>query len=197
MTILQKKATEQYFPVVLFIMLYKVILNFDCVDEILKCEHSNESYWAVLSCGAVYYAVQLSSYFWACGWNPKVWPFKWKPLSSTMLFRMVITFESVDETNIQVTAIEHYFSVALFVMRQDLVQTLESVNDISLAKCNQADDIYREVFSKVEMGRTKQKTCFFNYVYPLSLMTYIDFSRDLNSNFTANTKTGVWQITKD
>jgi len=110
---------------------------------------------------------------------------------------MVITFESVDETNIQVTAIEHYFSVALFVMRQDLVQTLESVNDISLAKCNQADDIYREVFSKVEMGRTKQKTCFFNYVYPLSLMTYIDFSRDLNSNFTANTKTGVWQITKD
>jgi len=43
-TILQKKATEQYFPVVLFIMLYKVILNFDCVDEILKCEHSNESY---------------------------------------------------------------------------------------------------------------------------------------------------------
>ena len=44
MTILQKKATEQYFPVVLFIMLYKVILNFDSVDEILKCEHSNESY---------------------------------------------------------------------------------------------------------------------------------------------------------
>ena len=34
-----------------------------------------------------------------------------------MPFRMVITFESVDETNIQVTAIEHYFSVALFVMQ--------------------------------------------------------------------------------
>ena len=26
------------------------------MDEILKCDHSNESYWAVLSCGAVYYA---------------------------------------------------------------------------------------------------------------------------------------------
>ena len=38
------KATEQYFPVVLFIMLYKVVLTFDCVDEILKCDHSNESY---------------------------------------------------------------------------------------------------------------------------------------------------------
>ena len=52
------KATEQYFPVVLpFIMLYKVVLNFESVDEILKCDHSNESYSAVLSCGAVYYAV--------------------------------------------------------------------------------------------------------------------------------------------
>jgi len=38
------KATEQYFPVVLFIMLYKVILTFESVDEIPKCDHSNESY---------------------------------------------------------------------------------------------------------------------------------------------------------
>ena len=37
------KATEQYFPVVLFIMLYKVILTFYSVDEILKCDHSNKS----------------------------------------------------------------------------------------------------------------------------------------------------------
>ena len=30
------KATEQYFPVVLFIMLYKVVLTFESVDEILQ-----------------------------------------------------------------------------------------------------------------------------------------------------------------
>ena len=36
--------TEQYFPVVLFIMLYKVVLAFESVDEILKCDHSNKSY---------------------------------------------------------------------------------------------------------------------------------------------------------
>ena len=36
-------ATEQYFPVVLFIMLYKVILTFESVDEILKYDHSNET----------------------------------------------------------------------------------------------------------------------------------------------------------
>ena len=41
---IQMKATEQYFPVVLFIMLYKVILTFESVDEILMCDHSNESY---------------------------------------------------------------------------------------------------------------------------------------------------------
>ena len=38
------KATEQYFPVVLIIMLHKVVLTFESVDEILTCDHSNESY---------------------------------------------------------------------------------------------------------------------------------------------------------
>ena len=41
---IQMKATEQYFPVVFFIMLCKVVLTFVSVDEILKCNHSNESY---------------------------------------------------------------------------------------------------------------------------------------------------------
>ena len=41
---IQMKATEQYFPVVLFIMPYKVVLTFESVDEILKNDHSNESY---------------------------------------------------------------------------------------------------------------------------------------------------------
>ena len=41
---IQMKATEQFFPVVLFIMLYKVVLTFQSVDEILKCDESNESY---------------------------------------------------------------------------------------------------------------------------------------------------------
>ena len=63
------KAIEKYFPVVLFIMLYKVVLTFESVDEILKCDHSNESYLAVLSCGTVY----------------------------IMLYKVVPTFESVDE----------------------------------------------------------------------------------------------------
>ena len=50
------KATEQYFPVVLFIMLDMVILAFESVVKVVKCDYSNESYSAVLPCGAVYYA---------------------------------------------------------------------------------------------------------------------------------------------
>ena len=41
---IQMKAIEQYFHVVLFIMLYKVVLTFKSVDETLVCDHSNESY---------------------------------------------------------------------------------------------------------------------------------------------------------
>ena len=58
------KATQQYFPVVLFIMLYKFVLTFESVDETRKSNHSNESHWAVLSCSTVYYAVQGGSNFW-------------------------------------------------------------------------------------------------------------------------------------
>ena len=46
------KAIEQYFPVVLFITLYKVVLTFESVDEILKCDHSNkasEQYFSISS----------------------------------------------------------------------------------------------------------------------------------------------------
>ena len=93
------KAIEHYFPVVLFVMLYKVVLTFHTIlkcehsnesyravyfpvvlfimlykvvltfHTILKCEHSNESYRTLLSCGTVYYAVQGGSNF---SYNPKV-----------------------------------------------------------------------------------------------------------------------------
>ena len=39
------KATEQYFPVVLFIMLYKVVLTFESVDEQMK---ATEQYFPVV-----------------------------------------------------------------------------------------------------------------------------------------------------
>ena len=47
------KSTEQYSPVMLFVMLYKAVLTFESAGEFLKCDHSNESYRELLSCGAV------------------------------------------------------------------------------------------------------------------------------------------------
>ena len=45
---IQMKATDQHFPVVLFIMLYKVVLGFESVDQILECDHSDQYFPVVL-----------------------------------------------------------------------------------------------------------------------------------------------------
>ena len=45
------KTTMQYFSVVLFIMLFKMVLTFEFGDEIMECHHSKERYKVVLSCG--------------------------------------------------------------------------------------------------------------------------------------------------
>ena len=50
---IRMKATEQYFPVVLFIMLYKVVRTFESVDEVLWCDHPNETSSVVLSQGTI------------------------------------------------------------------------------------------------------------------------------------------------
>jgi len=44
LTIQTKCIFEQFLPMELFIVLYKVVLAFESVDEILKCDHPNESY---------------------------------------------------------------------------------------------------------------------------------------------------------
>ena len=40
-------------------MLYKVVLTFESVEEILKCDHSNESYWAAFPLYNVYYVYKV------------------------------------------------------------------------------------------------------------------------------------------
>ena len=88
------KATEQYFPMVLFIMLYKVVLTFASVDEILKCDHLNESYWAVHSFSAVYYAVQGDWLWW---WNTMNSSVTIKKKAAGQNFRVVLTLYYVVE----------------------------------------------------------------------------------------------------
>ena len=52
---------------VLFRVYHKVVITFKSADEILVCDHSNESYRAVFSFGTVYYVVQAGSNFKVCG----------------------------------------------------------------------------------------------------------------------------------
>ena len=69
------------------------------MDEILWCDHSNETSSAVLSHDTICFL--RCSNFLVYGWNPMMWPFKWN-LSSCfficyfVLF-VVLTFQSVDE----------------------------------------------------------------------------------------------------
>ena len=58
----------QYFPAVLFIMLYEMSVTFESVDEIIKCERSNEA---------------TEQYF--------------RVVLFIMLYEIILTFESVDE----------------------------------------------------------------------------------------------------
>ena len=39
-----ESRNEQYIPVVLFILLFKMALTFDSLGEILKCDHLDERY---------------------------------------------------------------------------------------------------------------------------------------------------------
>ena len=62
---IQMKATEQYFPLVLLIMLYKVVLAFESVDEIRKLRYHSkaiEQYFPVV----LFIAVQDGSNFCVC-----------------------------------------------------------------------------------------------------------------------------------
>ena len=56
---IQMKTAEQYALMVMFIIPYRLVQTSKSVDEMLKRDHSNESYFAFLSSSAVYYAVKL------------------------------------------------------------------------------------------------------------------------------------------
>ena len=93
------KATEQYFPVVLLIMLYKVVLTFESMDEI-------QSVTIQMKAAGQYFPVVLL----------------------IMLYKVVLTFQSVDEirkwsTSIKAVEQYQYFLIVLFVILHALALT--------------------------------------------------------------------------
>ena len=126
-----------------------MIQTFECVDEIPKCDHSNESYWTVRSCGAVCYSIQGGSNFWVCEWNPQVWPFKWKLLSSTFLwccllcstrFTRLSPWMKSQSVTIQMKAIKQYVPLMRSVILYKVVLTFESVDEIE--RCDPSRENY-------------------------------------------------------
>ena len=58
----QTTHTEDLFLVMLFVMVYRMVLSFESVDEVRKCDHSNKSYrggnslhFCLLCCTAWFY----------------------------------------------------------------------------------------------------------------------------------------------
>ena len=62
-----------------------------------------------------------------------------------MLYKVVQTFESVDEITIQTKATEQYFPVVLFIMLYKVVLTFESADEI--LKCDHCNESYWAVLS--------------------------------------------------
>ena len=46
-----------------------VVINLEYLAEMLKCDHSNKEYSALLSCSTVHNAAENCSNFENCGWN--------------------------------------------------------------------------------------------------------------------------------
>ena len=95
-------------------MLYTVTVTFDSVDEILKCDHSNESYWAVISL-----------------------------VLFIMLYTVTVTFDSVDEILKCDHSNESYWAVislVLFIMLYTVTVTFDSVDEI--LKCDHSNESY-------------------------------------------------------
>ena len=112
---IQVKATEQYFPVVLFIMLYKVVLTFECVDEITKY------------CTRWFYRLSLWMKFLSVTTQVKATEQYFPVVLFIMLYKVILTFESVDEilkcghSNDAVEVFDKYYGMAPFIMLQEVV----------------------------------------------------------------------------
>ena len=115
------------------------------LEEILKCDHSNESYWAVrtVSCDTVNCAVQGGSNF--CVWK--------KSLCVTiqmnateqyfpvvlfiMLYKVVLTLSlwvKYESVTIQMKATEQYFPVVLFIMLYKVVSRLDPTKSVTIQR---------------------------------------------------------------
>ena len=137
---MQIKATEQYFPVVLFIMLFKMILTIEFVNWTLNCDYPNESYWAVLlslEMKSLSVTIQRKS---AKKYFPVVF--------FITLFKMVHPFGPLDDSfqtvNMQMKAIEVLSCYVLFGFENLSIRNMNFLPQISSWLCPRVNDLISE-----------------------------------------------------
>ena len=74
--------------------IHYVVCSKDCIASQNISDHSDENYCAVFWCGIVHYALKGGSNYLIRYWNPSVWPFKWKPSSSTFMSYCLVHCET-------------------------------------------------------------------------------------------------------
>ena len=118
------KSTQQYFPVVLFIMLYKVAQTFRPVDEVYLAVVS------VLLFAVLYYvALNFESVEEILPASKKYFP----PAMFVMLYNAVLGMESSSVTIQLKATTEQYFPVVLFIMMYKVTLIFQSVDEVFLA----------------------------------------------------------------
>ena len=78
-------------------MKYRLVLTFEAVNEILKCGHSNESYWAILSCGPVHSVLYKVRLYCLSHWMNTQTIEQCFTVVPCLMHKVVLVFESVGE----------------------------------------------------------------------------------------------------
>ena len=119
---IQMKATEQYFPVVLFITLYKVVLTFESVDEILWCDHLNDTSFVELLHSTSHFSGFYKKKREMCSSVSLLCCTRWFSLLSLCMKSYGVT--------IQMKNTEQYFPVVLFIMLYKVILTFKFADEI-------------------------------------------------------------------
>ena len=135
------KATKQYFPVVLFIMLYKVVLTFGSVDEILRKSYLAVLFlWYCLFCFTRWLSDLYSQYIQASMYL----------LQLFFLFFINCTYYHCNKNHkkslsksIQMKATRQYFSMVLFIMLGEVVKSVYCYYKTNFSMKSNSSTIHR------------------------------------------------------
>ena len=130
---IQKKPLQQYFHLVLFVLY--VVLTFESVDEILWCDHSNETSSTVLSHGTTCFARSFN--FWVGSqWTTET--IQTKPLicfayacQAVFEFISLVSLQNNNVTQTSSTCCSSRFTVSWEVVNLAVLSCKDDLSDVT------------------------------------------------------------------